>query len=79
MRTTVKLPKVADTADVVVVEELLVAVGDTVAEGTPLAVVETDKASVEVPSPVAGTVAELLVAPGDEIVTGSPVAVLTTG
>jgi len=36
--------------------------------------VETDKANVEVPSPVAGTIVELLFADGDEIKTGDPIA-----
>lgn len=76
MRTTVKLPKVADTGDEVAVEEILVAVGDSVGQGDPLLAVETDKAVVEVPSPVAGTVVEVLVSVGDEIRTGDRVAVV---
>jgi pyruvate/2-oxoglutarate dehydrogenase complex dihydrolipoamide acyltransferase (E2) component len=36
--------------------------------------VETDKANVEVPSPVAGTIVELLFKDGDEIKTGDPIA-----
>jgi len=48
--------------------------GDTVAVGDSLMEVETDKANVEVPSPVAGTIVELLFKDGDEIKTGDPIA-----
>lgn len=72
MRHTVKMPRVADTTDEVMVAQWLVAVGDDVAVGQDLLSVETDKAQVAVPSPVAGTVAALLVAAEDEIVTGAP-------
>ena len=51
MQTAVKLPKLAETTDMIVVEEWLVAEGDTVAEGQALASVETDKALVECPAP----------------------------
>lgn len=78
MKMTVKLPKVADSVDEVAVIEILVEVGDSVAEQQAILMVETDKASVEVPSPVAGTVVEVLVAIDDEIETGAPVLVLET-
>lgn len=73
---TVKLPRVADTVDEVVVAEWERAVGDEVAEGDVLLRVETDKAVVEVPSPVPGRLVERLVAVEDEISTGAPIAVL---
>lgn len=76
MRLTVKLPRVADTATEVAVTRLLVGVGAQVAQGEPIVVVETDKAEVEVPSPVAGTVVEVLVGAGDEIAIGAPLLVL---
>ena len=45
--------------------EVCVAVGDTVQEGDILLVIETDKATVEVPSPVTGTIDTIHIQPGD--------------
>ena len=72
MRVTLKMPKVGDAADKVLVRELMVKQGDPIAEGNLLMLVETDKANVEVPSPLAGTVVEVMVAVGDEVATGAP-------
>jgi pyruvate/2-oxoglutarate dehydrogenase complex dihydrolipoamide acyltransferase (E2) component len=76
MRMTVKMPRAADTVDEFVVSEWVVEPGATIAAGDPIMRVETDKAVVEVPSPVAGTVVEQLVAVDDEIATGTPIAVI---
>jgi pyruvate dehydrogenase E2 component (dihydrolipoamide acetyltransferase) len=76
MKITVKMPRVAETVDEVVIAEWECAVGDDVAEGDVLLRVETDKAVVEVPSPVRGRVVELLVKPDDEVVTGAGIAVI---
>ena len=76
MRMTVKMPRAADTVDEVMVSAWVVAVGAAVAAGDPILRVETDKALVEVPSPVAGTLVEQLVAVDDEIATGTPIAVI---
>jgi len=73
---TVKLPRVADTSDEVVVESVLVQVDDQVEVGQPLLSVETEKAMVEVPSPVAGRVLEILVRTDDELTTGMAIVVL---
>jgi len=78
MRVTVKLPRLGETVDEVIVMEWAVAVGENVAEGGALLRVETDKAVVEVPSPVAGQLVEQLVHDGDEITTGVPFATLMT-
>jgi pyruvate/2-oxoglutarate dehydrogenase complex dihydrolipoamide acyltransferase (E2) component len=78
MKVTVKMPKLADSVDEVAIVGVLVEPGAVVADGDPLFEVETDKTTVEVPSPVAGKVAELLVAVDDEVTTGTPVAVITT-
>ena len=67
MRAKVKLQKMGETVDEVVVLEWTVGVGDTVAEEDTLMRVETDKIDVDVPSPVAGTVVELRVAVDDEV------------
>jgi hypothetical protein len=52
VRCQLKMPKVGDAADTAVVISLSAAVGDQVAAGQELLVVETDKSNVEVPSPV---------------------------
>jgi len=61
------------TDEAVEVIELLVAVGDTVAEGDSLLVLESDKASMEIPSPVAGEILSLTIAVGDEVKEGAPI------
>ncbi len=71
----VRVPDIGDFNDVPVIE-VLVAVGDTVAPEDPLVTLESDKATMDVPSPAAGTVRELLVKLGDRISTGSPIVVL---
>ena len=63
----VTVPEGAEGADII---ELCVAVGDTVAEGDSLVVLETDKASMEVPAPQAGQVVSFAVQPGDKTVDG---------
>ena len=76
MRFTVKLPRVAETVDEVVVLEWKVGLGESLAVGQILMTVETDKAIVEVPAPVGGFVAELLVQVGEEISTGHAIIVV---
>lgn len=67
----VLVPDIGDFEDVPVIE-VLVAVGDTVAAEDPLVTLESDKATMEVPSPAAGKVAEIVVAVGDKVKEGSP-------
>jgi glutaconyl-CoA/methylmalonyl-CoA decarboxylase subunit gamma len=76
MRGSVKLPKLGDTANEVIVLSWYVEVGQTVAEGDPLLNVQTDKVDLDVPSPFSGTVVEHLVAPDDEVAVGTPVAIV---
>lgn len=76
MRHTVKLPKLGDTADSVLVVGWEATVGAPVEAGDTLFTAETDKLDVEVPAPIAGTVVERLVAEGDEVAVGMPVAVI---
>ena len=66
----VKVPDIGDFKDVAVIE-LLVAVGDTVAAEQSLVTVESDKASMEIPSSHAGVVKEIKVAIGDKINEGT--------
>lgn len=76
MRSTLKMPKVGDAANEVLVIAIAVAVGDTVATGDTLFTVETDKATVDVPAPTAGRVVEILLKVDDELPTGAPTLVL---
>jgi pyruvate dehydrogenase E2 component (dihydrolipoamide acetyltransferase) len=75
--TTVEVPDIGDFEDVPVTE-ILVAVGDTVAVEDPLVALESDKATMEGPSPVAGEVAEILVKEGDGVSEGTPVIRIKT-
>ncbi|EHS1184600.1 pyruvate dehydrogenase complex dihydrolipoyllysine-residue acetyltransferase [Vibrio vulnificus] len=72
-RKEVNVPDIG--GDEVEVTEIMVAVGDTVAEEQSLITVEGDKASMEVPAPFAGTVKEIKVAAGDKVSTGSLIMV----
>lgn len=78
MKVTVKMPKVADSVDEVAVIEIATAAGERVAAGDIVLKVETDKTSVEVPTPVTGMVRDVLVAVDDEISTGAPVLIVDT-
>jgi dihydrolipoamide dehydrogenase len=71
----VKVPDIGDFKDVPVVT-ILVSVGETVAEEDPLLELESDKATMEVPSPAAGKVAEIKVSEGDKVSQGDVIIVL---
>ncbi len=66
----VKVPDIGDFTDVPVIS-ILVAVGDTVSEEDPLLELESDKATLEVPSPANGVIKEIKVAEGDVVSQGS--------
>jgi pyruvate dehydrogenase E2 component (dihydrolipoamide acetyltransferase) len=68
----VLVPDIGDFEDVPVIE-VLVSVGDEVAAEDPLVVLESDKATMEVPSPAAGKVAAIEVAVGDKVKEGSAI------
>ena len=68
-----KVPDIGDFAEVEVIE-LLVKPGETVKAEQSLVTVESDKASMELPSDVGGTVVELLVKVGDKVSQGAPLA-----
>ncbi|WP_374568216.1 dihydrolipoyllysine-residue acetyltransferase [Ideonella sp.] len=74
-RIDVAVPDIGDFKDVAVIE-LLVKVGDTVKAEQSLITVESDKASMEIPSSHAGVVKEIKVALGDKVSQGSPLVVL---
>ncbi len=75
MKMTIKLPRVGETVDEVYLVAWNKAVGDVIAVGDDLMEVETDKATVQVPSPIAGTLLEIFFKEGDEIKTGEAIAV----
>ena len=70
MSVEVRVPDLGDFADVPVIE-ILVAPGETVAIEDPLVTLESDKATMDVPSPVAGTVETVAVNVGDKLSQGS--------
>ncbi len=72
-----RVPDIGDYSDVPVIE-VLVAVGDTVAKDQGLVTLESDKATLEVPSSIAGVVKELKVKLGDTLSEGSVVALIET-
>lgn len=71
----VQVPDIGDFAEVEVIE-LLVKVGDTVAAEQSLITVESDKASMEIPSSAAGVVSDIKVKLGDKVAKGSVVLTL---
>ncbi|MDP9928926.1 dihydrolipoyllysine-residue acetyltransferase [Variovorax paradoxus] len=71
----VKVPDIGDFKDVAVIE-LLVKPGDTIAADQSLITVESDKASMEIPSSAAGVLKELKVKVGDTVNIGDLIAVL---
>ncbi len=73
--TNVVVPDIGDFKDVEVID-VLVKVGDTVAAETPLITLETDKATMDVPSPTAGVVKSVAVKKGDRLSKGSTVLTL---
>jgi pyruvate dehydrogenase E2 component (dihydrolipoamide acetyltransferase) len=69
------LPDIGDFAEVDVVE-VLASVGERIAENQALIVLESEKASMEVPSPAAGVLEELRVRVGDKVSAGALIAVI---
>ena len=70
----IQVPDIGDFSDVPVIS-ILVSVGDTVAAEDPLIELESDKATMEVPSPAAGVVKEIKVAEGDTVSEGTVIMV----
>ncbi|HSD44745.1 MAG TPA: dihydrolipoyllysine-residue acetyltransferase [Burkholderiales bacterium] len=74
----VRVPDIGDFKDVDVIE-ILVKPGDTVAAEQSLISLESDKATMEIPSPFAGVVRELRIKVGDKVSEGTPILVLEDG
>jgi pyruvate dehydrogenase E2 component (dihydrolipoamide acetyltransferase) len=66
---SVEVPDIGDFEDVPVIE-ILVSAGDTVATDDPLLTLESDKATMDVPAPFAGTIKEISVSVGDKVSQG---------
>ncbi|MBK8537144.1 MAG: hypothetical protein IPL59_19820 [Candidatus Competibacteraceae bacterium] len=71
----IHVPDIGDFKGVDIIE-VMVAAGDVIEVETPLIILETDKASMEVPSPLAGLVREVKVKPGDKISQSDPILFL---
>jgi pyruvate dehydrogenase E2 component (dihydrolipoamide acetyltransferase) len=73
----IPVPDIGGAEDVEVIE-ISVQVGDEVAEGDSLIVLETDKASMEIPAPAAGKIVSLALKVGDKVSQGSLIGVMTS-
>src|SRR3984957_2467287 len=78
MATVVRMPSVLAGAAEGAIANWLVQLGDTVAVGTPIAEIETEKALVEYAAERAGVIGRLVVAAGDTAEIGDPIAVLVS-
>ena len=78
MRSEVILPKWGMTMQDGTIAEWMVAEGEQVEEGDPIAVIETEKVETELPSPDTGTVAEIVVEEGATVDVGTVIAWLET-
>jgi pyruvate dehydrogenase E2 component (dihydrolipoamide acetyltransferase) len=70
----IKVPDIGDFADVPVIE-VHVAPGSVVQAEDPLITIETDKATMDIPSPAAGTIVSVSIAVGDKVSEGTVVAI----
>ena len=78
MPTEVLVPDIGDFSDVPIIE-VHVAPGDKVNAEDPLLTLESDKATLDVPAPSAGTVGEVLVKVGDQVSEGTRILLLSSG
>jgi pyruvate dehydrogenase E2 component (dihydrolipoamide acetyltransferase) len=76
--TEVTVPDIGDYNDVPVIE-VLVAAGAEVNADDPLVTLESDKATMDIPAPMSGTVTAVLVNVGDRVSEGTPIAVIEPG
>src|SRR5438067_10528319 len=74
MATDVEVPALGESITEGTLAQWLKKPGDAVAADEPIASLETDKVSVEVPSPVAGVLTEQLVGEGDTVAIGAVIA-----
>ncbi len=79
MAKEIKIPQIAEGVESATVTEVLVKEGDSIEKDQSLITVESDKASVEIPSPEAGTVKSISVSEGDEVSVGDVILKLEAG
>jgi dihydrolipoamide dehydrogenase len=72
---TIEIPDIGDFNDVEIIE-ILVSTGDRIAVEDSLLTVESDKASMEIPSPFTGEITSILVSVGDRVSAGTAIAVV---
>lgn len=73
----IHVPELGDVSDVEVIE-MLVAVGDTIAADDPIMVLESDKASMDIPCPQAGTIETIHIKVGDKVNSGDAMLTLSS-
>ena len=78
MAQNISVPDIGDFKDVEVIE-VLVKPGDQINKNDPIVTIESDKSSVEVPSPAAGEIKDLKVKIGDKVSEGSVLATIENG
>lgn len=71
--TTITVPNIGDFHDVEIIE-VLIKPGDDIEMESSLITIESDKATMDIPSPNAGTIVEVMVKPGDRVSEGSAIA-----
>jgi pyruvate dehydrogenase E2 component (dihydrolipoamide acetyltransferase) len=74
----IKVPNIGDFKDVPIID-VLVKPGDKVEPDAPIVTIESEKASMDIPSPSAGVVEDVKVKVGDKVSEGSPLLVLSSG
>jgi pyruvate dehydrogenase E2 component (dihydrolipoamide acetyltransferase) len=79
MATEIKLPQLGESVDSGVVSKVLISAGDSVTEDQPVIELDTEKATVEVPTPVGGTVKEVRVREGETIKVGQVILTVEEG
>ena len=78
MAQNISVPDIGDFKDVEVIE-VLVKPGDTVSKNDPIVTIESDKSSLEIPSPSSGEIKDLKVKIGDKVSEGSILATIENG
>jgi 2-oxoglutarate dehydrogenase E2 component (dihydrolipoamide succinyltransferase) len=79
MTTQVVIPAFAESIKSVTLSQWLKKPGDAVSRGQSIAMIDSDKASMEIPAPEAGVLSEVLVAEGEEVAVGATIARIDEG
>ena len=73
-RVALQMPQLGNGVDSALIEEWLVGVGEEVAQGEPVVLIETDKASMELEAPVTGKLVAVIAEDGAEVEIGAVLA-----